>query len=237
MKREASRWFWTTGMAMALCLTFNALPSFAAERHELGSKLDGPIHAVDEIFGETRIEPLDAFRVAVAVDRNDAFATDDTGVDYYAVFTSRAPMEDVPSFWGQATVDFRDGLLLVGPAGESRLFAFVVSREDVPTRQDLTAEFPGARLETFTEGGSLLLRRAPAGMTLGQLDAMARDVSAAPQPLDFFLKQNENHGDGGGCARSCSMTCIDGSECEITCGTGLCASCSCENGTLTCKCR
>lgn len=206
----------------------------SAEKHGLAPRIEGPLHDLDQVTGETRIEALDDSRIAVAVDRKSALASNDVGVEYYAVFTSRAPVEHAPSFWGQATVDFRENLLLVAPEGSTRLYAFVVDREDVPTLEDVEKEFPRAELQALTGGLGLMYRNAPEGMSLDQLEPLAHETSAPT--LDFFLRQTEGDGGSGGCATECSMSCIGGDECSITCGSGACASCSCDGGRLECKC-
>lgn len=222
-------------LAAALGIAAGAVPAFAVERQEVEPQPEGPIHELEPFLADTRMEALDAYRIAVAGDRNDAFAAGDSGVGYYAIFTSTRPIEPPPSFWGQATVDFREGLLLVAPAGERRLFAFFVGQKGVATIDDVKGAFPGVEVIAFREGASLLYRNAPEGMTLSQLNAVARQNSELP--LELTLNQTEDHGDGGGgCAQSCSMKCYDGSECSITCGLGLCASCSCEDGLLSCEC-
>lgn len=207
----------------------------AAERHELEIVVEGPLHELGQgpIVGETRIEVLDVHRVAVAVEKNDALAGADGDVDYYAVFTSRQPLEGIASFWGQATVEFRPDVLLVAPAGESRLYAFAVDQAGVARRSDVAAEFSGADVVAFDRGVSLLYRNASRGMDLGQLGGVAREVSI---PLELILHQTEGDGGAGGCARSCSMSCYGGDECSISCGAGACASCSCEDGRLSCIC-
>lgn len=52
-----------------------AIPSLA-ERHHIGLQIEGPLHELDKVTGETRIEALDNTRIAIAVDRENALGAE-----------------------------------------------------------------------------------------------------------------------------------------------------------------
>lgn len=70
------------------------------------------------------------------------------------------------------------------------------------------------------------------------LTALAPRTQGSPlSSLESGLLQKDPNppgDDNTGCAESCGKTCQDGGTCEISCGTGFCAACSCPT-SCTCK--
>lgn len=192
-------------------------------------ELPAPIHADGTIYGETRIEVVAPGRIAIAVDQDDALAPN-KGVDYLAYLDTDAQLEQPPSFWGQATVEFRRGTLLVAPAGDDTLYRFWITQPANSTvRADIAT--PSKAHEVSVEGWGLVYEPAPEGMVLSQLKTVSQ------QGLDHFFEQDPGAGGGGGCATSCSIACMGGDSCSASCGLGRCASCSCSGGSASCSCK
>ena len=67
----------------------------------------------------------------------------------------------------------------------------------------------------------------------------ARERVGDSEPLksleDRLFQQDPDSGGSGGCAKSCSKECYDGSKCSTSCASGQCAECDCVPAQCVCK--
>src|SRR5437763_1543780 len=64
---------------------------------------------------------------------------------------------------------------------------------------------------------------------------VAIDATGEAADIDYQTYGDGNNG-GGGCVRSCNVSCGDGSSCSASCGAGQCGNCSCTFGA-SCSCK
>lgn len=202
----------------------------------LAVAVEPPHELTGSYAGESVVRSLGESSLVVALDENGE------GIASRLFFVETSHPIDALSLRSAVSriQQTRDGLRVSLPR-EHRVLVFSLAGTDKEAVEPRPDASPGPRLEvtrfdgvrSIREYHGNLSRWLPPDVTLGAIGAKGLQAFTA---ADLDQQDYGNNGGGGGCVRSCSMTCGDGSSCTANCGSGQCGSCSCTFGA-SCSCR
>ncbi len=176
--------------------------------------------------GEVVVRALHAM-IVVALDEPGPGGKTDGQVDQLFYMYSNAPIVKSVSFWdteGKIEVH-EDGMRVILPQ-HGQVLDFSFGETPRPRR----GSYPSYKVQSFLEGFQLFRHSGAAlkGLLLLDVDQwhswnLQDEVKSIIPPL---LPSPEPDAGGGGCAPSCTKTCLGGS-CSAVCNRGFCAQCTC----------
>jgi len=191
--------------------------------------------------GETLIRSLGDTSLVVAIDETGEGAA----TRLFFVETAR-PVGALSLRSPVSRVERSPDTLVVNLPREHRSFSFSLAAESSrepenpgPVRQK-GATSP--RLEVTRFDGVHAIREYRGNLTRLLLPNVtlstigAKGLQAFTEAIDIDYQNYDDGNNGGGCVRSCNVSCGDGSSCSATCGAGQCGNCSCTFGA-SCSCK
>lgn len=193
----------------------------------LGGELRPGLDGAQQVFptevtqGEVTVEAVDD-HVIVALDRFEGLHRGDGFVDEVLTFEAGEEV-DLLSYTGFGMLRLEEaGAVLVLPAIQQTLQLTIRDRElEAPGSPGLAPTYE------YTNGQGLSVWSPGTPMTpVEALDFVSSQRKLRSSAATIF-QQDPGTGDPGGCARSCTKSCRDGSQCSVTCPTNKCAECDC----------
>ena len=225
----------TVGMFFVSLVSLSVLVIAAESPMPITEQLSGTY------AGEAVVRSLGESSLVVAVDETG----EGTATHLFFIETAN-PVGTISLASAVSRIERTPDTLVVTLPREHRAFAFSLAPETernsgVPN-EPRQKRAPGARLEVTRFNGVRAIREyqgnlahvLPPNVTMGAIGAKGLQAfSAAAIETEY---PDTGSGNGGGCVRSCSTSCGDGSSCSATCGAGQCGTCSCLFGA-SCSCK
>lgn len=185
----------------------------------------------DLLFGEVLLDTYGTYGVIVTFDSRAGLESNDGVTDLVISFESDEPLEEPLLARGFGFVK----------RGERDL-SVVLPQNGISFHFSLDTESQAQRDLRSIQGRSLVYWSPPTSLTMSLGEAMEREQGRQETLIRHVVATELNQdwnppvGSGGeNCGTSCSKTCVDGSQCSISCNSTQCAECG--DCPANCYCR